>query len=39
MEATGALVAAKSAADPKAMADAQAKLDTVHKEMAALPKS
>ncbi len=39
MEATGALVAAKSAADPKAIADAQAKLDAVHREMAALPKS
>ena len=39
MEATGALVAAKSAADPKAIADAQAKLEAVHKEMAARPKS
>jgi len=38
MEATGELVAAKSKADPKATADAQAKLDAVHKEMAALPK-
>ncbi|MGZ5956769.1 MAG: PhnD/SsuA/transferrin family substrate-binding protein, partial [Caulobacteraceae bacterium] len=39
MEATGELVAARSKADPKAEAEAQAKLDAVKKEMAALPKS
>jgi phosphonate transport system substrate-binding protein len=38
MEATGALVAAKGKGDAAALAKAQASLDQVHKEMAALPK-
>jgi len=38
MEATGELIAAKGKADLKAQAEAQAKLDAVKTEMAALPK-
>jgi phosphonate transport system substrate-binding protein len=39
MEATGMLVQAKAATDQEAATKAQAMLDQVHKEMAALPKS
>ncbi len=39
IEATGELIAAKSKADPKAIAAAQAKLDAVKKERAAQPTS
>ena len=39
MEATGEVVQAKAKGDTAALATAQAKLDQVHKEMAALPKS
>ncbi|MGZ6015130.1 MAG: phosphate/phosphite/phosphonate ABC transporter substrate-binding protein, partial [Phenylobacterium sp.] len=38
MEATGQLVEARSKGDPAAMAKAQASLDAIKKEMAALPK-
>jgi len=39
MEATGMLVQARGKDDPAAIAQAQAMLDQVHKEQAALPKS
>lgn len=39
IEATGMVVDAKTRKDPAALAKAQAMLDQVHKEMAALPKS